>query len=338
MNKGLIENEYSIQLEASSSIQSPYFKTNFLAIILFFDEITSIASFSKIHEKKVCSIKDIPMDLLVYTRDIKKFEEQCINYCNINDIIFIKNVIASERDEYIYIMEKEIPGSAKLLKKSFLMLDILDFILKNYLCNTENRLNDLILNDLANFKKSNLCKSFQKGILLILEKYHSNYYLTESIKKDLNDSILSQQNELLNRTNLSKLKTFDFSAIIEDGAGIASTILLPIMPIGTLKEIYNYFKNKKDFKNNDFYLFILSLFYIQKVMNKFSSKNNDDINCPICKLTVAEIDKLSEEECHKILLEPNHGFCINHIISYLNNRKIKRLVGKKLLIFMKENG
>ena len=208
----------------------------------------------------------------------------------------------------------------------------------NYISDIGDKFESDLLFELSDFKHSDLGKAFQDGIDFLVERYSPNYYLTPPVEADLKDFFLREQNELLKKTNIEKIKTFDLSSLLEDGAGAVGSLIFPVLPIGTIKEIFGYFKNSKEFKNDRFLLFVLSFYYIQKLVSKYTKAESLDSKCCICSLTVSEIDKMTKEQAHDFVFKHSRDFCLNHKISYLNNRKFNRLTGKALLINLKKDG
>lgn len=53
--------------------------------------------------------------------------------------------------------------------------------------------------------------------------------------------------------------------------------------------------------------------------------------CPICKITVAEIDNISDADVHNVIVKLTSNMCLNHMIRYSELRKFCQLMGKELL-------
>jgi len=344
MRAAIIENEYDIDLGTSFFIDTPMLKKDWLYLILYFDEVFSLLPGEKYEKYKLITINNFPLEIVNRRfpqnspSEPKTLELNTIDYCMEKKLMYIKPVHYSERDEFLFNIEKQLPQSLDLLKKSLLAIDILDFFISNYISDIGEKFDSDLLFELADFKKSDLGCAFQEGIDFLIERYSPNYYLTPAVEADLKDFFLREQNELLKKTNIEKIKTFDLATLMEDGAGVIGSVIIPVLPIGTIKEIFGYFKNSKEFKENRFLLFVLSFYYIQKLISKYTKVENKDSRCSICSLTISEIDKMSEEQAHDFILKNSLGFCMNHQISYLSNRKFKRLMGRALLLNLKNEG
>jgi hypothetical protein len=344
MRAAIIENEYDISLGTSFFIDTPVLKKDWLYLILYFDEVYSLLSGEKYEKYNLITIKDFPLEIVN-----RKFlqssptehiplELNTVDFCLENGLLYIKPVHYSERDEFLYNIEKELPKSLTLLKKSFLIFDILNFFITNYISDIGEKFESDLLFELSAFKHSDMGIAFQDGIDFLTERYSPNYYLTPPVENDLKDFFLREQNELFKKTDIEKIKSFDLSTLFEDGAGVVGSLIIPVLPISTIKELFGYFKNSKDFKNDRFLLFVLSFYYIQKIISKYTKVKSTDSRCSLCSLTVSEIDKMTEEQAHDFVFKHSGYFCLNHKISYLNNRKFNRLVGRALLINMKKDG
>jgi len=344
MRAAIIENEYDIGLGASFFIDTPVLKKDWLYLILYFDEIFSLLPGEKYEKYNLININNFPFEIVnrkfpqSTPVDNIPLELNIIDYCLEKELMYIKPVHYSERDKFLFSVEKKLPESLELLKKSFLTIDILNFFVINYISELGDKFESDLLFELADFKHSELGIAFQNGIDFLVERYSPNYYLTPPVETDLKDFFLREQNELFKKTNIEKIKTFDLSTLIEDGAGAIGSLIIPVLPIGTIKEIFGYFKNSKEFKNNRFLLFVLSFYYIQKLVSRYTKVENVDSRCSICSLTVTEIDKMTEEQAHNFVFKFSHDFCPIHKISYLNNRKFNRLTGNALLISLKKDG
>lgn len=342
MRKGFIENEYDISLGASFFINSPILKKDWLYLILYFDELISLLPSDEYDKYKLVKISPFPFEIVNRKfsqnspTDPEPFELNIIDYCVEFGFKYIKQLDYSERDKYLFSIGKKLPSSLQLLKKSFLTIDILEFFISSYISNIGDSFESDLLFELSDFKNSKLGSAFQEGIDILTERYSSNYYLTSSIIDDLKDVFLRTQNELLEKTNIEKIKSFDFSSLIEDGAGVIGSFILPILPLGTIKEIFVHIENSKDFKDNRFFLFVLSFFYIQKLISKYSKVTLLDSKCNLCSITVLEIDKMTEDEANDFVLGNTLGFCKNHMINYMQLRKFRQLTGKTLLINLKK--
>lgn len=344
MRAAIIENEYSIGLGTSFFIDTPVLSKDWLYLILYFDEVYSLLSGDEYEKYNLITINKFPLEIInrkfiqSSPSDRIPLELNTIDYCLENDLLFVKPVDYSKRDMFLFNIEKELPDSLNLLKKSFLTIDILNLFIKNYISNIGDKFESDLLFELAEFKRSDLGVAFKEGIDFLVEKYSPNYYLTPFIESDLKDLFLREQNELLKKTNIEKIKTFNLSTLLEDGAGVMGSLVIPVLPIGTIKEIFEYFKNSREFKNNKFLLFVLAFYYIQKLISKYTKTECVNSSCKLCSLTVSEIDNMTEEQAHNFILENSLGFCDNHIFSYLKNRKFNGLVGRGLMISLKKDG
>lgn len=344
MRKAIIENEYDLSLGASFFIDTPILKKDWLYLILYFDELVSLLPGENYEKFRLITISQFPFEIInrkfrqKSPSEIETLELNTIDYCIENGIFYIKPIHFSERDNFLFNIEKKLPLSLPLLKNSFLTIDILNFFVSNYISDIGDKFQNDLLFELADFKNSELGKAFQDGIDFLTEKYSPNYYLTPPIEADLKDYFLREQNLLFTKTDIEKIKTFNLSALMEDGAGAIGSVILPVLPIGTIKEIFVFFQNSQDFKKDRFLLFVLSFFYIQKLISKYTKIERKDSRCSICALTVSEIDKMTEEQAHDFVFKNSLGFCLNHKISYLNNRKFNRLTGIALLLNLKKDG
>ena len=132
MRTAIIENEYDISLGASFFIETPVLKKDWLYLILYFDEVYSLLPGETYEKFNLISIKDFPLEIVN-----RKFQQSSpaehitlelntIDYCLEKDFKYVKPVHYSERDEFLFNIEKELPDSLVLLKKSFLTIDCFD--------------------------------------------------------------------------------------------------------------------------------------------------------------------------------------------------------------------
>ena len=237
MRVGIIENEYNIILGASFFIETPILKKDWLYLILYFDEVYSILSGKRYEKFNLIKVNDFPLEILIrkFPESISAeqitFELKAIDYCLEQNIMYVKPINYLERDEFLLNTEKLIPDSLALLKKSFLTIDILNFFFTNYISEIGDKFESDLLFELSDFKHSDLGKSFQDGIDFLAERYFPNYYLTLSVEDDLKNFFLREQNELLKeRQIVERIKTFDLSTLLEDGAGAAGSLIIPVLP------------------------------------------------------------------------------------------------------------
>lgn len=57
----------------------------------------------------------------------------------------------------------------------------------------------------------------------------------------------------------------------------------------------------------------------------------ETVDCPICKLSIEDIEKMTKEEAEKIALSDKLVWCRRHKVMYLTLRKKYSLMGKELL-------
>jgi hypothetical protein len=179
-------------------------------------------------------------------------------------------------------------------------------------------------------------KSIQDGIDILVSKYEGNYQLTAKIESEIQDWLIEHQREFLQLVDFDKIKSFDFKSLLEDGVGTIGGLLTPFLPLGTIKEIYNYLINQSKLKNDKELFFMFSLMYLQKQLKILFVSNDLATQCPICKITKVEIERIPEEEIHEFIFNEIKGLCHEHLIAYLTVRKFGQLTGKELLIAMKE--
>jgi hypothetical protein len=335
----VIESEYGIHLGASYLIETPFLKNEWMSIAIYFDEVYALMENTKYELVKV---NEFPIEIIQKTADfgmqdlVKSMELSLIDFCKNNDYLYLQRIETSHRDQFLTQAERSINNSIGILKKSFLTMDIVSFIVKNNLSSVDSAFNPEFIKSLIDFKKSEYGEAFQSGIDLIVDKFHSNYKLTSEIEQNIRDSFLQKQNELFRKTNIEDLKKLNLSALFEDGIGMVGGLIFPILPLGTIKEIFSFVKSSKEFKNDKELLFVLSIYYLQKCI----SKNIKDVNevykeCTICSITKAEIMKFSEDQSHTYVFGAAGSLCERHLVAYLNLRKSKRLVGKELLMNLK---
>jgi hypothetical protein len=105
------------------------------------------------------------------------------------------------------------------------------------------------------------------------------------------------------------------------------------LPLGTLIDIGKEIRKVRAFKkaNLDF---ILSLTILKKMSNV--GKTVRSINCAICAISPAEIEKMTEAQCDEIMYK--RELCVEHMVARLDLKKRFGLYGKNRLREMKRLG
>lgn len=181
------------------------------------------------------------------------------------------------------------------------------------------------MKDFSDFKSD-----FQKGIQSYVEEFRGNYELSDEQQEYLKGKIANEERELLqflkpenlNQCNISK------TSIITDIMGL----FVPL-PLGTVLEATKEIRRLEAFERANLG-FILSLIILKKISNVGDFEK--PVNCPICAISPAEIEKMTEEECDELMYSSE--LCTAHMIARLDLKKRFHLYGKARLREMKRLG
>lgn len=338
----ILEAEYSINLAGSYFVDTPILKEDWLCICLYYDQVMSILKHSDKFNQDLIKFIDYPfLELLKqnYTGgqpfEIGEAMFNTIRYSTENNFHFLPNLEKVNRDNLLDSVNKHLPKSIELLKKSFLTFDLLKYFITKNIPTLGGKLSSDLEAKLIDFKKSALGQAFINGINDTIDKYSTYYYLTPELEIQLKNEFIEIQQEFLAKLNFEKIKSFKFSSLIEDGVGTAASFIIPFLPMGTIKELFNFAKNQIDFKRNKELQFILSLFYLQKILQQ-EIKETTNINyCVICQTTIAEIKNLKDEDTDNFIFNNTKTMCLKHLTGYLTARKFGQLTGKPLLLALK---
>ncbi len=239
-----------------------------------------------------------------------------------------------------YITEhgKEFPGAINHLKKSFLNFDIAFTVITYTLPSIKGNINNGLINEIYEYKNSDIYKELLVGIDDLTARYDGSYYITHEMRLEIKDQLSFSQKKLLEiiKVDFKKIKKFDFSTIAEDIIGAVAGILTPVFPLGTIKSIYTYINKTKALKDDKSLLFAVSIMYLQSVLSKYFVKSEMNPHCPICKITKVEVDQISEKHIHDYVFSSTKNFCMNHSIAYLYVRQSMHLTGKELVKALKD--
>lgn len=337
-----LENTYSINLAGNFYSKKPVMDSDWLCITLYYDNIIALLKPNENLNKELIAFLEHPFQELIkvnYTGeppyDTDEINLNAIRICQEKGYDFLPNLNKTDRDEFLGFVNKYLPETIPLLKNSFLKFDILHhFIVKN-IPTIGGQLTKETEEKIIEFKKGDFGKALIEGINEITEKYKGYYYITKELEQQLKNEFIDIQQEFLSKLDFEKIAKFKLGALLEDGIGTAAGLIIPFLPLGTLKEIFNYAKTRHDFKRNKGLKFILSIFYLQKIL-KEEFKDQPVINhCVICQTTEAEIANLSTEEVHSFIFQNTKTMCYKHLFAYLSARKFANLTGHHLLMALK---
>jgi hypothetical protein len=234
-------------------------------------------------------------------------------------------VSPGQREAFIEFCVNYEPDYLPIMKEGFLLCGIIEYIFDNEISAFDPTGAQQALTHFANYKQD-----FQSGILEYLGQLQGHYMLSRNQERFIKERIARDEKELLDFLRPENLKKYNLPEV-------AIKFLLGVLPIPIpVDEIYDFSKKVKevrDFKkaNLDF---MLSLTILKQLSN---IKEIEPVTkCPICALSPAEIEDMSEEQCHKIIM--SRQFCLEHIVGRLDLRKRFGLHGKKLLKEMKRWG
>lgn len=341
----LLDTEYSINLATCYFIDNPKIRMDWLIIILHFDQIFSVVGSGKNqYFKGLVEIEQYPFDKILRTksytgRSISDPDEthfRLIELCLTEDYLYLPNPFSSDRENLISLMGAKIPESIPFLKESFLRFEILKSIITAYLPSIDGEMSIELRDSLIEFKTSEFQASLNLGIETLLQKYSGNYIVTDQIKNEIQDYTIEHQKRFLELIEFDKIKSLDLKPLVEDGIGTLGGLLTPFLPLGTIKELYFYFKNKATLKNDKDILFVFSLMYLQKLLTSHFVNKAKNPQCPFCKLTAVEINNIPSDEVDDFIFSSTDTMCMDHLIFYLNIRSFHQLTGRDLLMALKE--
>lgn len=338
----ILDTEYSINLAGSYFVDSPVLKEDWLCICLYYNQVTGVLETGARFNQELIKFIDFPFSESFkhnYTGKLPfELDEVTLNlirYATENNFHFLPNIEDIDRDTFLNLTNTYLPASIPNLKKSFLTFDLLkNFIVKNS-PTLGGKLSTSLETKLIEFKKSDLGIAFREGINETIERYSDFYYVTLELEAQLKNDFIYIQQEFLGKLDFEKIKSFDISSFIEDGIGTAIGLVIPFFPLGTIKELFNFTKTNLEFKQNKRLQFILSIFYLQKILSQEIKSTGNINHCVICQTTEVEINNLSDEDINLFVFKNTQNMCHKHMVSYLNARKFGQLMGKSLLLSMK---
>ncbi len=340
MTKILLDQETSVRNGVCHVIENPVINEEWLSLVIYFNSVISLLGPKNQFSENLIKIEEFPISDLTKLQvtdapltDMFEAKLRIILYCFQNDIIYYDAIDKEERENLINIIGKNINDSVSFLKESFLTVDILKLIILNQLPQISGPLPEKLIDALIKYKKSEHHINLVKGIKLQTQKYKGYFFLTNDIKSNIKATLIENQAVILDLLDFKKITSFDFKSILSDGASGVSSLIIPFLPLGTIQEIYNFFKNNKKIKSNDEILFTLSVMYLQKLLAE-NLENNQNTQCGICKMTSFEIDNLNDEDVDNHISEVSSNMCNDHRIKYLQLRKFHQLMGKPLLFEM----
>lgn len=339
----------SLHLLASYRVQRPPRKYDLFRIALFFDEISDFSlekselDFLGIEPYGVFSNK--AEEILEKVSEIEPPNEQDIaNLLRIFDeptdggdyaYLLIRGILryAQENNYYFYsfpghregflrFCSEYEPDYLEMMKKSFLLNSILEFIFDAEIPSFDPESSKELLKNFTSFKQD-----FQQGILQFVDNFSGNYRLSEEQKNYIKLKIATDEQQLLEFLKPENLRKYISKA--EIGTEVVSYISAPI---GILIKIGGKIKTIVDFKNKNLN-FILSLFTLKKISNLLAPTELPE--CVVCSLSMTEIENMSEKNCEEMLLDSSTKMCVEHMVAYLDLRKRYNLWGKPLLDAMK---
>ncbi len=347
MRSALLDTTYSITLGTSYIIENPIINESWLTIILCYDDLYLLSKEPNCDlYNSIINIHDYPLDAIIHdymitdkeVTDIKEVTLRLISYCVDNNICYCTGLPSVDREKYITEHGEEFPGAINHLKKSFLNLDIATTVITYALPSIKGNINNGLVNEIYEYKNSDIYKELLVGINDLTARYDGGYYITHEMGLEIKDQLSLSQKKLLEviKVDFKKINKFDFSSIAEDVIGAVAGILTPVFPLGTIKSIYTYIKKTKTLKDDKSLLFALSIMHLQSVLSKYFVKSEINPHCPICKITKVEVDQISEQHIHDYVFSSTKNFCMNHSIAYLYIRKSMHLTGKELVKALKD--
>jgi hypothetical protein len=234
-------------------------------------------------------------------------------------------VLPGLREGFVNFCLKNKPDFLVTMKESFLLCDIIDFIFEEEIPAFDPVQSAETLKVFRDYKED-----FQKGILNYVSEIKGSYELSEEQKNYLKETLATDEQRLLEFLQPENLKQCNIpkSSLLADGIGL----FIPL-PLGTLIEIGKEIKRVRAFEDANLN-FILALTILKRITN--IGKVERPINCAVCSVPPAEIEKMTDEECDKLMYDQN--LCITHLVSRLDLKKRFRLYGKDRLKAMKRLG
>jgi len=229
------------------------------------------------------------------------------------------------RERFINFCLKYEPEYLPLIKESFLLCDILEYIFEQEIPAFDPIKSKEVLTQFVDYKED-----FQNGILDYLNQFKGSYSLSDDQKKYIKENLANDEKRLLDFLQPENLKKYNISKLDLLGEGVS--LFIPL-PVGTLIDIGREIKKVRDFKKANLN-FILSLVILKKVTNV--GKIERTINCAVCAVSPAEIENMSEEECFDLMYRSE--LCGEHMVARIDLRKRFGLHGKRLLTQMKRLG
>jgi hypothetical protein len=211
------------------------------------------------------------------------------------------------------------------IKESFLLCSIIEFLFEEEIPAFDPVQSEEILKKYVDYKGD-----LQKGILIYLKKFEGSYALSKEQQNYLKETLANDEQRLLDFLQPENLKKYKISKLGILSEGVSFFVPLPL---GTLIDIGKEVKKVRDFKkaNLDF---ILSLTILKKMTNV--GKVERSVNCAVCAISPAEIEKMTNAECDEIMY--NRELCMEHMVARLDLKKRFRLYGKERLREMKRLG
>ncbi|WP_372871151.1 hypothetical protein [Shewanella sp.] len=338
MKKVFIDTELSARYGPCYAINAAIINKDWLSHIIYFDVViilmaemnTLPTSLVKIEEYPISEIIDLKVTELSVA-DPLETKLRSILYCIENDILFSakesdsnsgRELLINKAGEYIY-------ESINFLKKSFLTIDVIKFVLFEHV-NVEGDLSEFLVKIITDYKSSEHISNLRNGIDKIVMSNDGNYYLTAEIKNNIQLKLSEGLFKILDLLDFDEITSFKMKSLLSDGASIVGGFLSPFLPLSTIQEIYTYFKiNNKASSDSDI-LFVLSVMYLKKAMHE-KSNNATKKQCQLCKLTSVEIDNIGDSDVHDFIFKSTANLCYKHLRLYLDLRKFHGLMGKALL-------
>jgi hypothetical protein len=229
------------------------------------------------------------------------------------------------REGFLAFCKKHKPDYLDLMKQSFLCFEVLELIFDEQLSSFNP---EITLEQMKEFTP--LKTDFQNGIFNLLSDLSGSYRLSEEQKNYIRKKLAVEEQQLLQFLKPENLSKLNVSKV--DVATEIASMAMPIpLPIGILVSVAQEIREIHEFKKKKLN-FVLSIYVLKKLAS--APATLEVPKCKICALSKGEIEAMSEEECHKIAL--SREFCERHIIAYLDIRKMYSLMGKDLLLMMKE--
>ncbi|MCL2167917.1 MAG: hypothetical protein FWH59_02190 [Lentimicrobiaceae bacterium] len=338
----ILETEYSIFLAPNYISDKLILSDDWLCICLYYEQITGIIKANDNFNQELIKFFDYPFtEFIKYNYldgrpyNTENITLNAIRYANENGFDFLPNLDRIDRENFIFSVNKHLPEAISTLKKSFLSFDLIRYFVVNNIPTVGGCISKELENKLIEFKKNDFGRAFNEGISNTIEKYSTYYYVTPALEQLLKNEFISIQQEFLGKLDFEKIKSFKFSSLIEDSVGTAVGLVIPFLPLGTLIELFNYIKTQIEFKQNTRLQFILSIYYLQKILQKGLESNPSCTHCVICQTTSAEIANMNDDEVDEFIFKNTLTMCMKHLTGYLTARKFGQLTGKALLFALK---